>query len=498
MTKLSPLLLTLAISTSICAQEKRLNFNNRLTLLKAIEIAHSTSPTAQMAELTFMSRYWSYRSYKAEFLPSINLNGGLAKYNHSIVEARDPETGEINYVSNNTLSNNLSLSIDQRIALTGGTVSIESTLSRLDQFTYNYKTYNSEPISLRYTQPLRVFNSLKWQKKTAPLEYERSKRNYLQTMENITIQTTHYFFSVLSAQTSLANAQKNYDDTKRMYDIAKQRFAIATITKSELLQLELSLLNSEMSIRDSRVAVEVAKFNLKFYLGIVNVSTLELAAPVSIPNIALEYDFVLARALKNSTHSLNQEISRLSSEKTLAQARSARGLQLQLNANLGLSKTADEFSDVYSTLKDREIVGLTLSMPIFDWGLSKGKVKMSEAELNLAQTEIEQEEIKFRQDLMIKVLEFNNKTDQCAVAQKAMAIASERYEIMLDRFENGGVTVDNLNRAQDEMDAASNKYISQLRAFWSAYYDIQKISLYDYINKQDIDQEFDNIINRQK
>ena len=100
----------------------------KMTLEEAIEIAYTKSPQAQMAELTFMSRYWSFRSYKAQLLPSLNLNGELGRYNRSLVEVRDPENGRINYVANNTLNNTLSLRINQNIAFTGGVISLYTSL----------------------------------------------------------------------------------------------------------------------------------------------------------------------------------------------------------------------------------------------------------------------------------------------------------------------------------------------------------------------------------
>ena len=174
----------------------------KMTLEEAVKIAYTHSPQAQMIQLTFMSQYWSFRSYKAQLLPSLNLSGGLGNYNRSLVEVRDPETGRISYVANNTLNNSLSLRINQNIALTGGSVSLYTSLDRLDQFSYNMKTYNSTPVSISYTQPLRSFNALKWQKKTEPLRYEKAKKQYWESMENMVVQTTSLFCSVLSSQTS--------------------------------------------------------------------------------------------------------------------------------------------------------------------------------------------------------------------------------------------------------------------------------------------------------
>ena len=98
------------------------------------------------------------------------------------------------------MNNNLTLSVDQQIAATGGTVSLQSYLYRLDQFDYNQKTYNSQPLRISYTQPLKSFNSLKWEKKTAPIEYQIAQKNYASSMQDVTIRVTNLFFSVLSAQ----------------------------------------------------------------------------------------------------------------------------------------------------------------------------------------------------------------------------------------------------------------------------------------------------------
>lgn len=467
-----------------------------LTLGEAIKIAHAKSPQSQMAQLSYMAQYWNYRSYKAELLPSLNLNAGIGQYNRSLVEVRNPDTGEISYVANNTLSNDLSLSIDQNIALTGGKVSVNTTLARLDQFTYSNKIYNSNPMTLNYTQPIRSFNTLKWQKRTAPLEYESAKRRYLEQMENITIQTTSLFFSVLSAQNEYDKTVANYNDTKKLYEIAQKRFEIGTTTKSELLQLELSLLNSDLAINNSKVSLDMSMFSLTSYLGIAENFDLQLLPPSIAPDVTLNHDMVLDRAYHNSTHKTSMELKKLNAMKSVAQAKANKGLQADFRANLGFSQSANNFKGAYTTLKDQEIVGVSLRMPIYDWGMSRGRVKMAQAEERLAMTEIEQEEIKFVQDIRIKVIKFNNQAKQCDLSKKAREIADERYEITKKRFQNGSITVTDLNTAQKEKDDAQMQYINQLSIFWSAYYEIQKLSLYNYIDKKDISVEFDKLIEK--
>ncbi len=468
-----------------------------LTMDQAIQIALENSPRALMAKLAFMGQYWTYRTYKAKLLPSLNLSSSLGSYNRSISEVTSSETGEISYVANNNLTNSVSLSVNQNIAATGGTVSLSSNLSRLDQFRFDKVTYSGTPISINYNQPIRAFNSLKWQKKLAPRKYEIAKCTYLTAMETIKSTTITQFFNVLTAQSNYNKAVSNYDDTQMLYEIAQRRFDLGTISKSELMQLELAMLNSNLAINTTRVAFEVAVFNFKTYLGIssMNLSMIELIPPSIIPDIVLSFERVLDKAYSNSSHTLNQEVDMITAQQGVAQARADKGLQVTFKANIGYSQSASSsLAESYANMQDKEVVGLTLSMPICDWGLSKGEVKMAEAEAQLTEMELEQEEQEFEQDIRIKVLQFNNQEVQCQISAKARDVADERYDISKRRFENGSVTVNNLNTALEDKDDSDIKYINQLKAFWSAYYELQSLSLYDFINDIDISANFDALV----
>lgn len=489
------LLLLVVVTMPSVAQNS--NRSLTLTMEQAIQIALENSPRALMAKLAFMGQYWTYRTYKAKLLPSLNVSSGLGGYNRSLSEVTDSETGEISYVANNNLTNSVSLSVNQNIVATGGTVSLSSNLSRLDQFRFDKVTYSGTPVSINYNQPIRGFNSLKWQKKLSPRRYEVAKRTYLTSMETIKSTTITHFFNVLTAQNNYSKAVANYEDTKLLYEIAQERMKLATITKSELMQLELSLLNANLAINTTRVAAEVALFNFKSYLGLstVNFSSIDLIPPSIVPNIVLDFGKVLDKAYDNSSHMLDQEISLITAQQGVAEAKADKGLQVSFKANIGYSQSASStLAESYATMQDREVVGLTLSMPIYDWGLSRGEVKMAEAEEQLARTELEQEQQEFEQNIRIKVLQFNNQEVQCSISSKARDVAEERYEITKKRFENGSVTVNNLNTALEDKDDSDTKYINQLKVFWSAYYELQNLSLYDFINDVDISANFDALV----
>ncbi|MBO5887326.1 MAG: TolC family protein [Bacteroidaceae bacterium] len=299
--------MTLLLSSSVFAQQ--------VTLGNAIQIAQENSLDAKSAHFSFLASYWTYRSFKAELLPSINLSGGLMNYNRSLVETRNYDDGRLSYVSNNTLSNSLTLSVDQQIAATGGTVSLMSYLHRLDQFTYKETTYNSQPLRVSYTQPLRSFNSLKWQKKTAPLEYEIAQKRYASAMQDIAIRVTTLFFNVLFAQSNYQQSKATLADRETLYAMAQKRLELGTTTKSEVLQMELSVLNARVAEGNNRITLDDAKYNLFSYLRVTDYEASELVPPYNVPDLVVGMDEVLQKAIANSSHTKELRLEMLNAEK---------------------------------------------------------------------------------------------------------------------------------------------------------------------------------------
>lgn len=470
-----------------------------LTLPIAIQIAQERSYDAQRAKFSFLASYWTYRSFKAELLPSVNLHGGLMNFNHSIVETRNYETGQINYVDNNSLSNNLTLSIDQQLAATGGTVSLQSYLYRLDQFSYDQITYNSQPLRISYNQPLSAYNSLKWDKKIAPMEYEIAQRVYLTNMEQISLTVTNHFFNALSAQWNYKQSLATLDERERLLKMAKERLKLGTTTQSEVLQMELSLINARVAANKQKLTLDDMQYQLYSYLRVTDYEEVGLVAPDSVPVVWVDVADVLQKALDNSSYKLERQKEVLQAERSLAQAKSNKGIQLSLRGEVGLTQSGNSFAGAYSHLKDNEIVGLTLSLPIFDWGVSKGRIQVAKSQLEVIRSRQEQEYSDYMQSLRKKVMEFNSQPTLCHDAERAMEISAERYDIMRRRFEAGNVSVTELNTAQQEQENARLQYVNQIRSFWTDYFTLQRYTLYDWISQREINlspEQIDKLIRK--
>ena len=467
----------------------------RLTLDEAIYAAQNQSIAAMVAKYTFLSSYWSFRSFQASRLPSLNLSGEVLSFDRSLRLLQDYDTGELRYLDNYNLQNTLGISIRQNIALTGGILQLYSSLNRLDQFApKETKSYYSQPITLSYTQPLFAYNKFKWNKKIAPKEYELAKRTYIESMEDVTTQAVNYYFNLLLTKTKHAIAVKNYANTTALHAIAEQRLRLGSITQDELLQLQLRMLNDSLSINDTALAVREQQMKLNSYLRYNENVDVDPVLDDRIPAIEIDYVLVLNKALENSSFDISNEIKSLNAEAGVAQAKAERGASATINARFGLSQTGETFRTAYSNLLDQEVVGLQFSIPIFDWGMGKGRVRMAKAKAEMVRNQIEQNEIDFRHTVYTLIEQFHNQRNQCAVAARAREVAERRYTIAMENFRRGTVSVTEMNTAQTEKDQANQTYVSALADFWSYYYSLRRKTLYDFLSHTDINAEFDKLI----
>ena len=183
----------------------------------------------------------------------------------------------------------------------------------------------------------------------------------------------------------------------------------------------------------------------------------------------------------------NNEINLLNAESDLAKAKADRGVSMSVYARFGLSQKDNTFNGAYRNPLDQEVVGMTFNIPIFDWGLGRGKIQKAKAAQEAVKAQVQQAENDFRRVIFTAVGQFNNQRNQCQVSSRARHIASERLDLMVDKFRSGNATVTDLNTAQSENDTAIEKYVTDISNYWKYYYTLRQYTLYDFIKQSDID-----------
>ncbi|MFT6742187.1 MAG: outer membrane protein, partial [Paraglaciecola sp.] len=90
------------------------------------------------------------------------------------------------------------------------------------------------------------------------------------------------------------------------------------------------------------------------------------------------------------------------------------------------------------------------------------------------------ERVNFEQEILLNVQQFDLVRNQVALAKRAYDVSIKREDITRKRYYIGKIGITDLNIAISDMESARRNYIETLRVFWLAYYDIRRITLYDF------------------
>ncbi|NMH89482.1 TolC family protein [Flavivirga algicola] len=462
--------------------------SKKITLRQAIEIAQKKSPDYKVNLNRNQSNYWRYRNYKASFLPELRLNATLPEYRNSVRRITN-DSGQDIFVNQNQLLIEGGLSISQSVPYTGGTLSINTNLERVELFGLDDNIgYSVIPFSVNYFQNSILYNPFKWDKKIEPLVYEESKRDFVENMEQISVNTSRRYFGLLKAQMQLEIAKTNLSNQDTLYQIAKGRFKMGKIAENELLQMELALLNSKNRVTTNMVDLKRTSQNLARYLEL-ETEDLELDIPEELPLFEVDINKALEEAQANRKAVIEFRRKRLQAEKEVAFQKGNNRLKLGIRANFGISQNGDDFNNLFNNFNKQQNVSVSVGIPIFDWGVSKSKRKMAEADLDLTNNNINQDKQEFEQEIYLHVLNWSNQRDFLFTSEKAKEVATKRYDISKKRYMLGKITITDLNIALQERDRAILQYLNSLEKFWRDYYILRQLTLYDFINDKKIEVE---------
>jgi outer membrane protein TolC len=488
------LLFILLSANSLSAQDEAVYLN----LSDVIEKAQVQSPDAQIAKHRFRRSYWEFRSFKAGYLPSLQLEATIPNFTRSIDPITQSDGTEI-YQERQISRYAANLTLTQKVGLTGGEVFLQSGLSRIDNFYTDTTTRQllSSPVTIGFSQPIFGYNAYKWDKVIEPMRYEEALRTYLETNEQVAMTAVNYFFNLLLAQVEKSIALKNLANYDTLYNIAKGRYVLGKIAENELLQLELNLLSANAAVENADLEYQNMLFTFKSFMRIKSNQPLILVPPAETEHFTVNVDEAIQSAKTNTSSGINFERQILEAESQLNQARMDGRFDASVYASFGLTQTADNLTSVYTNPLDEERVSLGITVPILDWGQARGRIKMAESNLDLVKTSIEQARIDFEQNIFLKVMHFNMQKNQMRIAAKADTVAQKRFDVTQKRYMIGKVNdVLELNNAQIDNDNAKKGYYNSLKTYWTSYYEIRKNTLFDFVRDRKLDFDPAELIDR--
>ncbi len=457
----------------------------KLSLSEVVQKAREQSVASKQAVTSKKTNFWQYRSFLADFKPQLSLSGTVPGFTNSYIQVVQPD-GTVSFQSVSYNNSVVSLSLEQKIAPTGGTIYVQQQMQRFDDFAGDATRYNGIPFEFGISQPLFRFNKMKWDRKIEPLKFQEGNQKYIGDLEQVALDATGLYFDLLVAQVNLQIAEKNRSNNDTLYKIAGHKLELGKISQNDLLQLQMGLLTAQKDLASAQQSAAVSTLKLKMFLSSRDERELELEVPVELEAFEINPQMALDEAFANRADATTFRRKLLEAERDVVSAKKENGLNASLNATFGLSNQGPRPGDVYVKPQDREFVELQFTLPIMTWGRNKARTEVARANQEFAQQSVEQDKLTFEQEIFTQVTLLQMLQKQVKLTKLADQIAANRYQIAQDRFILSNLSVTDLGIAMQEKDRAKRDYILALRDYWQTYYTLRLLTLYDFEKKQKI------------
>lgn len=454
-----------------------------LTLPQVIELAKDSSLTAFRYKNMYLASYWNFRTFKANRLPSLSLDIEPIVYNRQLVARYDSENDIDIYRQQKSYSASAGLTLTQNFDPLGGTFYVSTSLDYLRGFgDKTFNQYTAVPFIIGYRHNSFGYNQFKWDRKIEPMKFEKAKQEYLYNTELIAIQAVQYFFQLALSQAQYENAVAQKAKCDSLLIIGQMKFKIASITKSDLMTLQLDVLNAQNSIATAEVNVRRNMLRLTSFLGLDRNIKLSLVLPDNPPEISIDLDRAINLMHQNNYMILEKMQSVSEAEMNLDRIRKSNRLSAGVSASVGYNQEAEKLPDAYKNPMRRDVVSVSISVPLLDWGVRKGQKNQAANTLDIAKIEQAQKMDELEQNVINSIGELQTRYALLTTAVEALTLARDVYDQNVLNFQNGSCDITTLSASQSRLQSAQNQYITTMSDYWSCYYDIRSQTLFDFIN----------------
>lgn len=449
-------------------------------------MACANSFDAYQTEYTYQLSHLSWLDQRSTLSPSISFSSTISDYTRSIQEQWNSEQQRFLPYEVQRLVNSASFRLSQPVSFTGGELNLSTSLRRNETFGSDFNTLNyiSTPVSLSYSQDFSAPNKYKWNNKIGGLKYEEAKKQNVENREQVTISAISAFYELLIAQNQLIIARLNASNADSLMWMAREKKEIFAITRADYLNLELQQSNAQIQLEKAENSLKIQQIDFNIFLGLPLETITEcLPKSVDYPMI-ISAELAMEKCFMNNPDLIAISRKLQEAERSLLEAR-RQAFSLNLNASLGLNQNRTKITDAYSDLLDQQGVGLSFSVPIYNGGRNSRNVQRAKMSLEYQLKEAEQSKIDLGQQIVQQVTNFNITGNQLKAYAKSDTLGSIMYEAVKERFVLGKASIIDMINAEERRQSARLNYLQQMKNYWTQYYGIRKLCLYDF--EQNID-----------
>lgn len=419
--------------------------------------------------------------FKIQVLPNISISAILPNFNNSISPITLSDGNE-RFVNRSYSSANLGINISQFIPFTGGTISISSSLDRLDNFAEKHSvSYNINAINITYSQQLTSYNKYKWEKQILQKEQGLNKIKRIQKRERIMGECIQLFFILYRQQINLLIKNKLYELSKWYYDKSRILFENNKITELEFLEAEIAMHNSAIQHNNTR-DLQDAQIKLANHLSIDNTNCYIIATFDSelIPNIT--YKDSSEEIFKHTTNVLynnEKNLTDIKAEQAIKKISTDYSPSIGISLGGGINSQADRFKNLLDRQSNRINVSVSISIPILTWNACNYKKQIIRENAKQMNFEINSGLKKMEADYFYNISYIQEVSEYINNLKANRILIEKKIDIMKQNIEMGKFDIDRLIKCQKELLNNEMQLIDNISILYKTIYYFRSEMLWD-------------------
>ena len=465
---ISVVLLLISIAPLISSQQI---YN--LDLESSIELAKERSKTMLILKQSQKKASFDLKAATSSFKTHVDMDLIIPQYSETVNQFQDSAGISFYPVRQNQLSS--ILTINQPLP-TDGFLYIRSGMeSFADYYAHDRNAQISSSIGLQ--QPIAAFfgyNQLRLGFKQAKLAYDLSSKQLKREELDLIYDISQAFFSLLSFHEQMNIAQMSLDKQQEAYNIAQNKFKAGLIREVEALQMEVDLSEAINNYDIASIDYFAQAGLFKEKLGINLTDSVIIKSDLSYNKVYVDVEKAVALALENrlelKENEIQIELSQMEIKKRKAAGRINGNILLNYNF-IGVNKSdlviplETSLDNSWQNLTNRRGsfgVGLTVNIPIIDWGENRAKVNSALATLKQNQIQLDADKVTIERDIRTTVSRLQSNLKRLQLLEKNVVVAEKSFEISRQRYANGDIDSQAMALERERLNSA---YLSRLESF---------------------------------
>jgi len=155
-----------------------------------------------------------------------------------------------------------------------------------------------------------------------------------------------------------------------------------------------------------------------------------------------------------------------------------------ISASVGFNQTAGAFGQAYQSPLGEQSLTVGVRLPMVQWGAGYAEVEASKANEERVTANNKIRRAVLIEDARFSALQLQQAQRNIELAAKADTVAAKEFNVARNRYIVSKISNTDLYNAQDEKDAAVVAYVQALSTYWTTYYHLRRVTLYDFMTKQ--------------